>query len=194
MTAMGGKLAWVALFESVSAEFIRMGVPAVNMFGWRIPAQHPIGNRVAWVPGDPSGIVGAMLPPRNPGGEPRSLGTLGEAFTILINGQDPNEPENELLQYAIVRNIRDAWYVAAYRRAYGAFAVRSELWVTDRLERRHGAALKLVVELQAAIWDTNWDGSTPNAANVEGADTTVIIDVNELDVTDTVVVEGTDTP
>lgn len=194
MTTMGGKLAWVALFERVSARFVLLGVPAVNLFGWRIPAQHPQGNRIAWVPGDPSGIVGSYLPPRNPGGSPRSLGTLGEAFTIIISGQDPTEPENELLQYSIVRNLRDAWFVAAYHVAHGAFTVRSELWITDRLERRHGAALKMVVELQAAIWDTTWDGKDPGATEVPGEDATVEIESNLLDVTDIVTVKGANVP
>ena len=191
---MTGKLAWLAMFDSVDALFKLEGTPATNMFGWRIPAQHPLDNRIAWVPGDPSGALGTLQPVRNPGTYPRSLGTLGEVFTILINGQDLTEPENERLQYQVCRYLRDAWFRAAYIFAHGAFTVRSEQWVTQRLERRHGAALKLVVELEATIPDEPW----PNPGNGEGglapADTGILIDVTELDVTETIQVEPTDTP
>jgi hypothetical protein len=182
---MTGKLAWVHLFEAVSARFVLENVPAVNLFGWRIPAQHPKGNRIAWVPGDPNGIVGTLLPPRNPGSDPRSLGTLGELFTIIINGQDPTDPENEMRQYEIVRYLRDAWFRAAYHAAYGTFTVRSESWVTARNERRHGAALKIGVELQAPIPDEAWpDDGTQDEVLVDQA----VIDVHELDVTEQITV------
>ncbi len=182
---MTSKLAWPTLYHLVSARFVLEKVPCSNMFGWRIPAQHPKGNRIAWVPGDPNGTVGTLLPPRNPGGEPRSLGTLGEVFTILINGQDPTDPENELAQYSIVRYLRDAWFRAVYHAAYGAFTIRSEQWVTTRLERRHGAALKIAVELQAMIPDEVWpDDGTPTEIDLDAA----VIDVTELDVTDVLTV------
>lgn len=190
---MTGKLAWVALYEAVTAELLADGTPVKNLFGWRIPAQHPIGNRIAWVPGDPSGTVGSYLPPRNPGGYPRSLGTLGEVFTILINGQDPSDPENELRQYEIVRYLRDAWYRAAYHAAYGTFTVRNELWVNDRVERRHGAALKMVVELQAAILDVPYpEGDL--SQGLAPPDTGALVEVEELDVSELIEVSPTDTP
>jgi hypothetical protein len=190
---MTTKLAWINLFEVVSARFIAENTPAKNLFGWRIPAQHPIGNRIAWVPGDPSGIVGSYLPPRNPGGYPRSLGTLGESFTILINGQDPSDPENEMRQYEIVRYLRDAWYRAAYHAAYGAFSVRNEQWVNDRIERRHGAALKMVVELQAAILDVPYpEGDL--GQGLAPPDTGALVDVQELDVSELIAVSPEDVP
>jgi hypothetical protein len=178
---MTSKHAWVNLFELVSARFVAEHVPATNLFGWRVPAQHVKGNRIAWVPGDPNGMVGTLLPPRNPGGNPRSLGTLGEVFTIVINGQDPREPENELRQYEIVRYLRDAWFRAVYHAAYGAFTIRGETWITTRLERRHGAALRIACELQAAIPDEVWpDDGIPSEVPIEAA----VIDVHELDITD----------
>lgn len=154
-------LAVVNLYERVSSFLISDGVPAVSMFGWRIPAQHPYGNRYAWIPGDQSGALGAMGPPRNPGGSPRSLGTLNETFTVLINGYDPTDPENELAQYKVCRYLYDALFRGIYRFAYGAFAVRYEQWVTPRAERRHGAALRVVCELQATVPDLPWSGDLP---------------------------------
>jgi len=189
------KLAWVNAFEVVSASFLADGVPAVNLFGWRIPAQHPKGNRIAWIPGDPNGIVGTFLPPRNPGGEPRSLGTLGEVFTILINGHDPTEPENELLQYSIVRYLHDAWYRAFYGVAHGAFTIRSEAWVTTRTERRHGAALRIGVELQTMIPDEPYPGGSTIIDYPPDGDPRLDaeIEVGELDVSETIRVTGGDT-
>lgn len=141
------------LYQVVSQSFVAESVPAVNVFGWRVPAQHPYGNRITWIPGDPTGAVGVTGPTRNPGGYPRSLGTLHELFTVLINGQDLTDPENELAQYDIVRRLRDAWYRAVYRAAHGAFAVRYEEWDLSRVERRHGAALRIVCEIEATIPD-----------------------------------------
>jgi len=187
---MKGELAWVALYRLVSADFVVDGVPASNLFGWRVPAQHPIGNRIAWVPGDPNGLVGQTLPPRNPGGDPRPLATLGELFTILINGQDPAEPENELTQYKIVRYLRDAWYRSVYKFAHGVFTIRGEQWDTTRLERRHGAALRIVVELQAAVVDEDWHGD-PSYVDV-APDAKAVIDVTELDVTEQIEIKATD--
>lgn len=149
-------LALERLFDSVQASFAADSINAVNVFGWREPSKHPAGvlsTRIAWVPGDPSDSVGSTGPARNPGQIPRSLGTLGELFTVYISGQDPSAPEDERKQYHICRLLRDAWFRAVYAAAYGTFAVRSETWVNNQRERRHGAALRLVCEIQAPIID-----------------------------------------
>lgn len=154
-------LALVHLYQSVSAFMTADGVPAVNMFGWRIPAQHPYGNRLAWVPGDLSGKFGDVGPPRGPGGFPRSLATVHELFTVVINGQDPDDPENEIKQYGIVRLLRDAWHRAVYRTAYGVFTILDEEWDRKRNERRHGATLEIVCTIDASVPDVPWNGVPP---------------------------------
>jgi hypothetical protein len=188
---MTSKLALVHLYEVVTAMLKADQVPVTSLFGWRIPAQHPMGNRIAWVPGDLGGTLGETGPARYPGGEPRSLATLNELFTVVINGQDLTEPEDELKQYSVVRYIRDAWYRAVYHAAYGVFAIRSEQWVTTRLERRHGAALRIVGEIQAAVRDEAWpdqpSGEVPPPFEAD-------LTVDELDVSETFHVSGADTP
>jgi hypothetical protein len=147
-------LAAEALYNAVQARFLAEGTAAANVFGWRKPAQYPIGDRVAWVPGDPSGNIGETGPARNPGRNPRPIGTLRELFTVVINAADPTDPENELAQYKAARLLRDAWYRAVYLAAHGTFAIKSESWITSTLERRYGAALRVVCWVEAMIPDS----------------------------------------
>jgi hypothetical protein len=141
------------LFDVVSASFETDGILATNVFGWREPTKHPYGPRIAWVPGDPSNSAGLSTAPRGPGGNPRALGMLRELFTVYFTAQDPSDPENEQVQYHIVRNLHDAWFRAVYRAAHGTFWIRSEGWETKRSERRHGATLRVVCEILAPILD-----------------------------------------
>lgn len=146
-------LALENLFNVVSASFTADGILASNIFGWRIPEQHPYGPRVAWVPGNPSNSAGISTAPRNPGGVPRALGMLPELFTVYFTAQDPADPENEQTQYHIVRMLHDAWFRAVYRAAHGTFYIRDEGWETKHNVRRHGATLRVVCEIQAPILD-----------------------------------------
>ena len=146
-------LALEHLFLAVTASFAADHIQASNLFGWCIPTQHPYGPRIAWVPGDPSDNVGLITSPKYPSTVPRQLGTLIELFTVYFTAQDPSDPENEMKQYHIVRELHDAWFRAAYFAAHGTFTVRSENWITKHTERRHGATLRLVCELQAPILD-----------------------------------------
>lgn len=142
------------LFNQVTASFAADGIHAQNLFGWRIPTQHPFGPRIAWVPGDPSNSAGLDTAPRGPGGYPvRALGMLRELCTVYFTAQDPSDPENELVQYHIVRQLHDAWFRAAYHAAYGTFWIRSTAWETKRSERRHGATMRIVFEILAPILD-----------------------------------------
>jgi hypothetical protein len=141
------------LFNQVTASFAADGINAVNVFGWREPTKHPFGPRIAWVPGDPSNSAGLTTAPRGPGGVPRALGMLRELFTVYFTAQDPADPENEQVQYHIVRMLHDAWYRAVYHAAFGTFWIRSEAWETKRSERRHGATLRVVCEVLAPILD-----------------------------------------
>lgn len=150
---MSDALAVEQLYSRVSARFADAGLSALNVFGWREPAQHHVTDRIAWVPGDASGNAGTMAPPRNPGGRPRSIGTLLELFSVLISATDLTALENEQAQYRAVRLLRDAWYAAVFNAAHGTFTIKSEQWLTDKLERRYGATLRIVCELQARIPD-----------------------------------------
>jgi hypothetical protein len=186
---MASLLAWPSLFDRVAAMFVAESTPAVNLFGWRVPAQHAVSNRLAWVPGDPGGKFGPTGPPRNPGGYPRSLATTHELFSVYINAQDPSDPENERKQYELARYLRDAWYRAVYTHAYGAWRLVDEAWLIGRKERRYGAALCIVSELDATVPDLPfsqippWEDAPP--------DTEIAVDVTELDVTETLLVTPT---
>jgi hypothetical protein len=177
------------LFDEVSKRFIADGVPASNLFGWRVPTQHAIGNRLAWVPGDPTGAFGQVTAARNPGGYPRSLATTHEVFTVIINGQDPSEPENERRQYEIVRYLRDAWYRAVYQTVHGAWLLKREEWIIDRSERRFGAALRIIAEIEATVPDLPYSQNPPWVEVPPPVDAS--IDVTELDVTENIQVNGT---
>lgn len=146
-------LAVEVLFDAVVARFAAEGTNAANTFGWREPEKHVEGSRIAWVPGDPTGRIGLTGPARFPGRNPRSLGTLRELFTCVISSSDPTDPENERAQYKATRILRDLWFRAVYKAAHGTFAIRDEQWVTRRNERRHGTALRVVVELESMIPD-----------------------------------------
>lgn len=153
-------LALEHLFDAVVARFTAEGTAGTHVFGWREPAkQSPPGPRVAWIPGDPSGTAGAAVAARNPGGNPRSIATYEELFTVEISANDAASPENERAQYHAVRMVRDAWHLAVYKAARGTFQIRSETWIIDRKERRHGAALRIVVELQGTIPDVAQTGA-----------------------------------
>jgi hypothetical protein len=151
---MSQVLALEYLFAAVKLQFATDGINVPNLFGWRVPAQHMTGKtRIAWVPGDPTSNAGNVLPARNPGQVPRVLAVLDEYFTVYITGQDASDPENEQKQYHIARVVRDQWYRAVYLAAHGTFAVRNEMWLVDKIERRWGASLRLICSVQAPVLD-----------------------------------------
>lgn len=150
---MTDTLALEKLYGDVVTLFAAEGTNCSNTFGWRAPAQQVIGPRIAWVPGDASGSVGENGIARNPGRNPRSLGTLHELFQVVISSSDPSDPENEMLQYKATRLLRDAWHRAVHRSARGTFQIRSEAWVIDKNERRFGTALRIVGAIESMIPD-----------------------------------------
>lgn len=174
------------LYNAVVARFTAEGTVCNNVFGWRTPAQQVIGSRIAWVPGDPAGNIGVNGPARNPGNNPRSIGTLHELFQVIVSSSDPSDPTNELLQYKATRFLRDAWFRAAYIAARGTFQIQSEAWIIDKNERRFGAALRIVCEIQSMIPD--------EPAPTAPVDTSAALTVDALDQTETLTVSPTDTP
>ncbi len=155
------------LLDRVRARFTAQGIAAENVFGWREPAQHARGDRVAWVPGDQSGSMGTVTGGKR-GMRPRSLATLNELFTVWISAADPANIESEAAQYHAARVLYDAWYEALYKAAHGTFTIKTEQWLTGRSERRYGAACKVVIELQAAIPERSATDTAPvdTAANI----------------------------
>lgn len=160
------------LFDDVSARFADEHTNVQNVFGWREPEKRTGAMRVVWVPGDDKGDAGKIAPPRNPGGNPRSLGTLLESFTVYCEGVDASQPENERAQYEAARAVYDTWFRAVYLAAHGTYTVEKTEWLIDKKERRYGATIRVVCTVQAKIPDT--------ASAVMPADATAIIGM-ELD-------------
>lgn len=144
----------VARFAADAAASIPATTPPPNLFGWREAAQKMIvGRRIVWIPGDPAGNLGALNPPRNPGRNPRPLATLEELCTIEITTEDSGALQSERLQYRAVRELYDAWMRAVYLAAHGTFRIVSSGWITDKKELRRGAALRIVIAVQAVVAD-----------------------------------------
>jgi hypothetical protein len=145
------------LFDAVVARFTLDGTEVSNVFGWReSPKKIVTGNRIAWIPGDEGGALGEMGPARNPGGNARSLGTLGELFTVEIVAYDHTSPTDEKAQYKAARFLFDAWYRAVYLAARGTFDLVSSEWIRDKKELRAGAGIRVVCSIQALIPDTQY--------------------------------------
>jgi hypothetical protein len=183
---MTDTLALEQLYNDVVARFTAEGTSCTSLFGWRVPAQQVLGARIAWVPGDPSGNAGQDGPARNPGRNPRPIGTLRELFHVIISSSDLTAPENELRQYKATRLLRDAWHRAVYLAAHGTFAIQSETWIVEKNERRFGAALRIVCVIESMIPD--------EPATTAPVDTSAVIDVSSLDQTETLTVSPADAP
>jgi hypothetical protein len=169
------------LFDNVVARFQDEGTQVPNLFGSREPAKKLVtGNRITWVPGDPNGALGAMLPAKQPGRNPRPLMTIEELVTVEIQASDPSSPENERKQYEATRLLYDAWLRAVYLAARGTFRVVTSSWLNDKKERRHGAAIRVVLAIDAMVPDL--------AQEIAPVDTGANIDVHEFDVTDNLTV------
>ncbi|MHC4648207.1 MAG: hypothetical protein ACYTBJ_22325 [Planctomycetota bacterium] len=155
---MADTLALEKLFDDVVARFVTDSTNVPNVFGWRKPSNRGAQqNRICWVPGDPSGAVGAVGPAHNPGANPRSIGTLEETFTVYIEGRDATSPEDERAQYKATRFIFDAWFRAAYLSVRNLLVVKSAAWMVDRTVRRNGATLRLVCTVNAEIPDAAYE-------------------------------------
>lgn len=182
-------LALEVLYEAVKTRFLLEGpLNVAQPFGWREVAKQHTGARIVWVPGNPLGAAGRFGPARNPGGDPRSLGTLIEQFFVVISANDPSDPENERLQYRATRKLYDYWHRAVYLAVHGTFALDAPEWLgADSPERRFGTALRVVGTIEAKIPD-----AAPSGVDYELApdDTSVEVGVSELDNTETLTVEA----
>jgi hypothetical protein len=145
---------WVVT-PAPAAEPPVVGVPVPNLFGWRSKAKQLVtGTRIVWIPGDDaSGNVGKLAPARHPGRNPRPLHTLHELCTVYIVANDATAAEDERKQYEATRLLYDAWLRAVYRAAHGTYEIVSSSWVTDKLERRFGATLRVLISVEAMVPD-----------------------------------------
>lgn len=177
---MADTLALEKLYQDVQARFAQDGTIADQPFGWRAAPQQANAPRIVWIPGDDeTGELGVIAPPRNPGRNPRPLGTLQELFTCLISAQDPGNPEDEAAQYKATRLLFDAWYRAVALSSFGTFAIQRAKWIKvgTVTQRRFGAGIRVLGTVQAMIPDAVMVGVP--------VDTTAVIGLSELNVTET---------
>lgn len=170
------------LFDGVVKRFEDEETNIVNLFGWRSRSQKTVtGDRVCWIPGDPNGAVGPLVEARNPGQNPRSLGTLDELFTCEAMGADISASWDERRQYEAARWVFDAWWRAVYLTYTGRVRIVSSLWLRPEAALfRYGACIQVVCALDSMIPDA--------AQGVSPVDTTGLITVDELDVSKTLTV------
>jgi len=169
------------LFDDVIARFETDCTNAENRFGWREPGKQKTSEaRIVWVPGDPAGKIGELGAARNPGGNPRSLATLRELFTVYISDRDSQFPEDERKQYEKTRALYDAWYRAVYLSAHGTIRVVSQDWNTTKNERRAGAEIACVCWVESKIPDQAYELAP---SDTEAQVTTSLDDVDEITTT-----------
>lgn len=163
---MSSTFALVRLYEAVVARFAAEGsgpespTEVAQSFGWREePKQKVTAGRIVWRPGDATMGLGTFGPPKQPGRvDARPLATLLELFTCTISAVDTSAPTDETKQYTATRALFDAWYRAVYLAARGTFSIVSAEWVTGNptgsiTQARHGGAIRVVVQIDAAILD-----------------------------------------
>jgi hypothetical protein len=175
--------AQVKLFEGVYEAFLLQGIACTFYFGWREPPRQRRSPRIVWRPGSPTGDLGGLQAPRNNGpGTPatRPVWNLDETWTVEITAHDPDYAEVEIRQMAAVRTLFDSFWREV--REAGGRNVRhvSSGYVVDRAnERRHGATIRSVGTILAAVPDRDTNQAAPPPTLSAGVETTL------LDVTDT---------
>lgn len=172
-------LALPALVDAVTARFeAELDAPPAQSFGWREPARQPRSHRIVWVPGDDEGdALGEVSAAKYPGRNPRPLATVHELATVYLEAVDTSARENERAQYVAARLLFDAWLRAVYLAAHGTYRIESVRWVTGAKERRYGAAIRVLLSIEAMVPD--------EAHELVPADAHAEIDVEELDVSET---------
>lgn len=173
-------LALELLYENVLARFaaeLEVGATAIEQpFGWRSPARRTGAQRIVWVPGD-DGDVGAVTGAIKPGRNPRPLWTIGELCTVYVEAYDRASAENDLAQYRATRLLLDQFLRAVHHAAPGRVDVGRARWVDDKNERRAGAAIRLVIEVEAMVPDVELETTTAaSSIEVEELDATEIVE------------------
>lgn len=179
---MSVTLALTSLYDGVVSRMASEGYLEEQPFGWREPAKRLSGRRIVWVPGDDDD-VGALGAPKKPGRNPRPLWTLFELCTLYVEAFDTERPEDERAQYQAVRELLDAVLRAVYLEGHGTVAVTDLRWVTDKNVRRAGAAIRVVLTVEAMVPDATDEtvtaGSTTEASMSEAAPDPDDIDTEE---------------
>lgn len=158
------------LFDAVVATFAADGTAAVQSFGWKASAEQIRGDRrITWRPGNESGDLGAMAPPKWIGKNPRQIATLNELCTVDLYAFDRAAANVERAQYQVAHELYDAWIRALELAAAGTYAIVSSKWLDPDRTRGAGVTIRAVLTIQAPITDTPY----PTAPVDTGADLTL---------------------
>lgn len=173
------ELLYDGIIAQLTDDFSPEPCPIYFGFGFREVAMQSEGvggaNRIVLVPGDRSARFASDLPVRNPGRDPRSLGTKGEYVTFHIWGADPSDLTNERLQYRAARLLYDAFYRAVYLVSHsdgdvgvGPVSFVDEQWDADHIERGYGYVIIVVLSVAAMVPDVKYESDVVTAtATVE---------------------------
>lgn len=148
------------LYTSMVANLTEYLVTAKVVFGQREPVKQlnqGVGraNRVVFEPGDPSGKAGSPEPLRNPGGNPRPVGRLGEIATVYCWGYDHDHKNDESAHYAVARALFGQVFRALRNAGFGNLKFGAVEWIVDKMERRFGYECRFTVTFGTAILDAN---------------------------------------
>jgi hypothetical protein len=161
-------LALPRLYDAVAARFTAESFDVAMAFGWRTPfAQVETVRRIVWVPGDPSGDMGDVSPPKYPGRNPRPLLNLAESFYCDLSAVDVTASEDERSQYQATRELYCVWLRAVHLEAHGTYAIESSEWLIGKNARRFGAAIRVVASIQSVVFDQPLQGVDANAGRAD---------------------------
>lgn len=191
---MPDTLAITNLFDTVVQSFEDDGAQITCQFGWRERGRkmNVTPPRIVWVPGDDkSGEIGTVAAPRSPGyvdamGD-RSLATLHENVTVYCCARNNATPEDERDQYVACRLLFDALVRALHHAVHGVYSIGKPAWVRgpNNSERPYGAAIRVVLTLQAVIPDTPFSGESNEISTDDDETkaelTTRLLDRQEVD-------------
>lgn len=179
---MAEVLAIPLLYDAVAARFAAEATPCALAFGWKARAEQVRGPRIVMIPGDPAGTAGDIGAAKQPGRNPRSLGTFAEIFHIVISGAgDAVDPTNERKAYTATRLLFDAWYRAAFLFAGVRMAFVNAQWLIDRVTARFATALVVTFSLEAMIPDaelTETDFTTRGLLTARMLDHAETVEIN----------------
>jgi hypothetical protein len=102
---------------------------------------------------------------------------------VELTRADASSPEGERQQYLSCRELYDAWFRAVYKAAVGTFRIESSEWIVDKLERRHGAAIRVVLSIEAMVPDAELVTADADGLSAD-------LELSELDQTDCITVDG----
>lgn len=152
MSIQPAQLAIPTLYDRVAARFLAEGTNVPMAFGWNAAStQLRSDARIVWIPGDQSGNLGRIGAPKYPGQD--QLRTLFELVTVEIVTADTTALDDERAQYRSARLLHDAFIRAVHLSAVGTYQITSDGWMSGDRNRRYGAGIRLVLEVQAPITD-----------------------------------------